>query len=534
MRYQPHHTILTLMALILTLDVTVSTARSLDETANAGVNPGAPTHSNTLVDRGGELQGAQQLREFFTGDLPSMGAVGEREALKTFYEQRSYDPFWTHEGQPNAKAQQAARYLSGVAADGLEPADYPVPRFSDLSKLPEDEVRMGLSVIAFARHARGGRVAFNRVNDAISYNPDVPDPERVLAGIEAATDVRLELEFYLPAHEGYRALKAKVAELRRGGSSTSHSGLLDTVIANMDRWRWMPRDLGRTRVEVNIPDYSMKVIADDRVIWTTRVIVGKPGEMATPLLSSTLQYITINPTWNVPPSLIRKEYLPALKADPSALRRLGLVMSRGSDGSLQMHQPPGPRNALGKLRFSFSNKFSVYQHDTPNKALFAQPARAYSHGCIRVKDPDKYAEALLSFSQPQENHTAERIRSLYGDEETHIKIKAPIQVHLTYQTAFVDAAGEVQQRADIYGWDKDHLTLLRGGELVAAKAPPTGTGTAAKPQRAVAEASPKPTSQASALGRRSASGGRSADRHFRTYSYSNLTADAEARRPDSF
>ena len=254
MRYQPHHTILTLMALILTLDVTVSTARSLDETASAGVNPGAPTHSNTVVDRDGKSQGAQQLREFFTGDLPSMAAVDEREALKTFYEQRSYVPFWTHEGQPNSKAQQAARYLSGVAADGLEPADYPVPRFSDLSKLPEDEVRMGLSVIAFAQHARGGRVAFNRVNDAISYNPDVPDPERVLAGIEAATDVRLELESYLPAHEGYRALKAKVAELRRGGSSTSHSGLLDTVIANMDRWRWMPRDLGRTRVEVNIPD----------------------------------------------------------------------------------------------------------------------------------------------------------------------------------------------------------------------------------------------------------------------------------------
>jgi L,D-transpeptidase YcbB len=280
----------------------------------------------------------------------------------------------------------------------------------------------------------------------------------------------------------------------------------------------MPRDLARTRVEVNIPDYSLKVIADGRVIWTTRVIVGKPGEMATPLLSSTLQYITINPTWNVPASLIRNEYLPALKADPSALRRLGLVMSRGPDGSLQMHQPAGPRNALGRLRFSFPNKFSVYQHDTPNKALFAQPTRAYSHGCIRVKDPDKYAEVLLSLSQPQENHTAERIRSLYGDEEIHIKIKAPIQVHLTYQTAFVDEARELQQRADIYGWDKDLLTLLRGGELVAAK-PPT-----------------KPTSPGSASGQKYASGGRSADRHFRTYSYSNpfTTAEAEARRPDSF
>ena len=150
--------------------------------------------------------------------------------------------------------------------------------------------------------------------------------------------------------------------------------------------------------------------------------------------------------------------------------------------------------------------------------MFAQPARAYSHGCIRIKDPDRYAEVLLSLSQPQENHTAERIRSLYGDKETHIKIKAPIQVHLTYQTAFVDEAHELQQRADIYGWDNDLLTLLRGGELVVAKAPP------------------KPTSPGSASGQKYASGGRSADRKFRTYSYSDLvtTVEAEARRPDSF
>ena len=513
MRYQPHDTILTLTALILSLDITVSTARSLDEIANAATNAGAPTNSYAVVARGTE-----QLRDFLTGELPGLGTAGDREALRTFYEQRNFVPLWTGDGKPTVKAELAARYLSGVAADGLEPADYPVPRFSDLSKLAEDEVRMGLSVIAFARHARGGRVAFNRVNDAISYKPEVPDPERVLAGIEAAPDVRLELDSYLPAHQGYRALKVKLAELRQRGISTSHPGLLDTVIANMERWRWMPRDLARTRVEVNIPDYSLKVIADDRVMWTTKVIVGKPGEMATPLFSSTLQYITINPTWNVPASLIRNEYLPALKADPSALRRLGLVTSRGPDGSLQMHQPPGPRNALGRLRFSFPNKFSVYQHDTPNKALFAQPARAYSHGCIRVKDPDKYAEILLSLSQPQENHTAEGIRSLYGVKETHIKIKAPIQVHLTYQTAFVDEAGELQQRADIYGWDKDLLTLLRGGELVVSEAPP------------------KPTSSGGASRQKYASGGRSADRQLRTYSYSNLftTAEAEARRPDSF
>jgi murein L,D-transpeptidase YcbB/YkuD len=129
---------------------------------------------------------------------------------------------------------------------------------------------------------------------------------------------------------------------------------------------------------------------DGKPVWSTRIVVGQPGKHATPLLAETIKYITFNPTWNVPPSTIRNEYLPALARDPTALARIGLRIGRNSDGSIRIYQPPSDRNALGRVRFNFPNQFLVYQHDTPDKYLFGKAVRAYSHGCMRVENPDKY------------------------------------------------------------------------------------------------------------------------------------------------
>ena len=174
---------------------------------------------------------------------------------------------------------------------------------------------------------------------------------------------------------------------------------------------------------VNIPDYTLTVMNNGKSVWSTRVVVGQPGKHATPLLAETIKYITFNPTWNVPPSIIRNEYLPALARDPTVLARMGLRIGRNSDGSIRIYQPPSERNALGRVRFNFPNQFLVYQHDTPDKYLFSKPLRAYSHGCMRVEYPDKYAETLLSISQPEEGYTAQRIRSLYGRGERDVKFE---------------------------------------------------------------------------------------------------------------
>ena len=167
----------------------------------------------------------------------------------------------------------------------------------------------------------------------------------------------------------------------------------------------MPRDLGKTHVMVNIPDYTLRVMRDDKLVWNTKIVVGKPN-LATPIISAEMKFITVNPTWNVPPSIIQNEYLPALQQDPQALERIGLKVEQDRDGNVRIWQPPGDRNALGRIRFNFPNKFLVYQHDTPDKHLFAHEKRAYSHGCMRVQDPLKYGEVLLSLVLPNENYTA--------------------------------------------------------------------------------------------------------------------------------
>jgi murein L,D-transpeptidase YcbB/YkuD len=178
-------------------------------------------------------------------------------------------------------------------------------------------------------------------------------------------------------------------------------------------------------------------------------------------MSAEMKFITVNPTWNVPPSIIQNEYLPALAQDPQALERIGLKIEQDRDGNVRIWQPPGDRNALGRIRFNFPNKFLVYQHDTPDKNLFAHSKRAYSHGCMRVQDPLKYGEVLLSIARPGEGYTQQRLRSMYGPSEHDIRFPTPIPVHITYQTAFVDDAGELQVRPDIYNIDAKTKNLIK-------------------------------------------------------------------------
>jgi murein L,D-transpeptidase YcbB/YkuD len=247
------------------------------------------------------------------------------------------------------------------------------------------------------------------------------------------------------------------------------------IIANMERWRWIPRDLGKAHVVLNIPDFTLRVYNNGATVWHTRVVVGKVGT-PTPLLSETMKYITVNPTWNVPPSIVYNEYLPALQQDPTVLKRMGLNLQQRPDGSVHISQPPGEANALGRIRFNFPNRFLVYQHDTPDKHLFAHTKRAYSHGCMRVQDPARYAEVLLGITLPGQGYTQERIRSLYGHSEHDIRFPTPIPVHITYQTAFVDDAGHLQIRDDLYGRDARLLAALkedrRIGEIPVARAQP--------------------------------------------------------------
>jgi murein L,D-transpeptidase YcbB/YkuD len=162
---------------------------------------------------------------------------------------------------------------------------------------------------------------------------------------------------------------------------------IDLVIANMERWRWYPRDLGADHVIVNQPDFMLKVIHNGSQVWTTKVVIGNPAaSKQTPLLSETMKSITINPTWNVPPSIVYGEYLPALARDPTVLARMGLNVTYGRDGSVvNISQPPGGTNVLGRVRFNFPNRFLVYQHDTNEKFMFAHEVRVDDAGKLQTR-----------------------------------------------------------------------------------------------------------------------------------------------------
>jgi L,D-transpeptidase YcbB len=252
------------------------------------------------------------------------------------------------------------------------------------------------------------------------------------------------------------------------GPRPSH--VADIIMANMERWRWMPHDLGKTYVIVNLPDYSLRVMNDGKEVWKTKIVIGKPG-MPTPIMTGTMKFITINPIWHVPPSIVNREYLPALAQDPTVMSRMGLVVDHNRDGGISIWQPPGDKNALGRIRFNFPNKFLVYQHDTPDKYMFAYAKRAFSHGCMRVLNPPKYAEVLLSLVRPNDHYTIERIEKMYGPSEINIDFPTFIPVHLTYQTAFVDDAGKLELRDDVYGRDREVLALLQGPERRVADIP---------------------------------------------------------------
>ena len=410
---------------------------------------------------------AEKIRDFFAASSDRIFTnKKERAAAEAFYQSRNYAPVWLDKGIENARAISAIARLKNADADGLELSDYKIPTFAGLAPeaLAEADLKLTQTVLTYARHVQAGRFPYTRVSRNIELPQAAPETADVLNAVAATQDAGKVLDAFSPQHEEYRKLKAMLAELRgaAGAKKGDASRQIETILANMERWRWYPRDLGSAHVIVNQPDFTLRVMHDGAQVWTTRIVIGKPS-MPTPLLSETMKYITVNPTWHVPPSIVHNEYLPALAQDPTVLSRMGLRVSY-SGGGVSISQPPGPGNALGRIRFNFPNRFLVYQHDTPDKYYFAHEVRAYSHGCMRVQDPAKYAEVLLNIVHPEEHWTAARITRMFGTAEQNLQLQpTPVWVHLTYQTAFVDSAGKLQMRRDIYNLDSRTLAAMKNG-----------------------------------------------------------------------
>jgi murein L,D-transpeptidase YcbB/YkuD len=264
--------------------------------------------------------------------------------------------------------------------------------------------------------------------------------------------------------------------------TSGNSAKIRAILVNMERWRWLPHDLGPYYVTVNIPEFMLRVVDDNKTVHSTRVVTGKPDKQ-TPVFSGEMQEIVFNPFWNVPTSIKVEEIRPYLREEAAwffsgsgwntsvferhklRIRYLGRDVDPGAVDWNQMdirnfeiYQPPGPDNVLGHVKFVFPNKHDVYMHDTPQKFLFAQPVRAESHGCMRVENPDQLALILLKHDQ---GWNEARVASAIADGyDTHVALRQRIPVHITYFTLKVNEDGSTSNYADIYGHDARIVAAL--------------------------------------------------------------------------
>ncbi len=254
---------------------------------------------------------------------------------------------------------------------------------------------------------------------------------------------------------------------------------ITTIRLNLDRLKWLNEREGQRHVIINIPDFQLYFEEDGAMIQTMRVITGTPRH-PTPIFSDTVEYIVLNPYWNVPKSIIQKEMIPKLIRNPNAMSRQRIEVYTGwgkdaqkinpasvnwSQYRYSKHMPyrfaqtPGTHNALGKVKFLFPNKFSVYMHDTPTKPLFKKNKRAFSHGCIRLQQPRALLKTFSTFNSNIDFEKAQK--RLKGKKKKYFTLKEKVPVDVIYLTAWVDYNGKLQFRNDVYGYDEMQLKSFR-------------------------------------------------------------------------
>jgi murein L,D-transpeptidase YcbB/YkuD len=364
---------------------------------------------------------------------------------------------------------------------GLDPTRYGLQRFQqivthaeenkhryELAKVADIDTRLTYAYLQFAADLLGwsGNPKAIYTNWVRANNK--ADLAGQLAKAMASNQVRETLEELAPTHPLYKGLQAALARERQ-----TPTGHLDQIRMNLVRWRWMPRELGERYVFVNVPAYQMQVMEGEKPVLAMRVVVGDPKHQ-TPLFDDEMTTIVFSPNWNVPESIIRKEMLPRLVDDPGYLERQDIqvvgtsgqvIDAEGVDwgdesaiAGLHFRQEPGPKNALGLVKFQFPNPFDVYMHDTPQDALFNKERRALSHGCIRLENPVALAEYVL---RDNPDWTTEKISAAMNAGQEHaVPLKAHLPVHIGYFTAWVNPDGSVTYTDDPYNLDENQSRIF--------------------------------------------------------------------------
>ncbi len=438
-------------------------ADATDWLANAEIKISRAVLSYANDARGGRLN-PQQLSENLD---PTLVLPNPSEVLGSFAF-RSDAAAYLRSFQPDSPQFEALRQLLIEARGGKQPE---TPKQPDVVVIPDGPLlKLGVEdpQVALVRA---------RLNVPAGANENLYDQD-VLAAVR---------QFQI-AHGGSPdgMVGPGTRRMLNGQSAPQHvdnRGKIDLLIVNMERWRWLPRDLGPFYVTVNIPEFMLRIVEDGKVVHETRVVVGKPDKQ-TPVFSDEMEEIVFRPNWYVPNSIKTEEIAPYLYQgggffgggwDTSVLRRHNLHI-RGVNGRdidpdsidwgrtdirrYELYQPPGPTNVLGLVKFRFPNTHDVYMHDTTQKNLFAKTVRAESHGCMRVQYPDQVATLLLGHDQ---GWTSARVDSaMNGMDDNHVALQHHIPVYITYFTAKVNDDGTLSTYRDLYGHDARMIAALNG------------------------------------------------------------------------
>jgi L,D-transpeptidase YcbB len=470
---------------------------------------------------------ADLLRKKLSGTTVQAGDDALRaEPLRRIYAARDYQPIWTGSETAAANAKLALDALGNADAEGLRARDYRTAQLTESYPAGDDknaalELLLTDSLLRYARDLRSGRARSVEV-EADAGLPSVEfNYGAALAGALADGALSSFLDDLAPNHPEYARLKKALSRYRAieaaggwptlppeatldGGDAkllrarltvedeTAVDGDLTEALkryqvqnglnadgvlgprtlaalnvpvstrigqirANMERWRWMPREFEPRRIVVNVPGATLNYFDNGSIVLSSTVIVGNLAKR-TPIIRAEAMAVTVNPVWYIPASITWNEIVPRLRRNPYYLQNQGYVVSGG-----QIRQPPGPRNALGRIKFEMPNNFGVYLHDTPSKALFARDSRTLSHGCVRVEQIAPLASLALS----GDAHTMmdELSDIIETRKTTRIPLSERIPVYMLYWTAIADDDGHAGFPRDVYGRDPRLLAALSGAQV---------------------------------------------------------------------
>ncbi len=424
--------------------------------------------------------------------IRSRAHADDLAALESLYAKQDGSPVWVTDTGFSAKAKAVIGEINNAADWGLPQEGFDLPSAADAPATSEakaaDEVKLDLAILKYARFARGGRVSPARVSVIFDQKPHLRDPKLVLAEIQVSSEPDAYLRSMHPKQEQFEQLrqalvKARAASKAKGRKPESEPAV-QRLVVNMERWRWMPPELGSYYVWDNIPAFTVRVMKGGKSIYVEKAVVGQL-KYATPVFSADMRSIAFNPDWTVPDTIIREDLGPRLRQgglfgpDTSVLSEHGLKVSyqgrpidpdtvdwgRANIFQYTFTQAPGPDNVLGKLKFNFPNKHAIYMHDTTQPEFFNETVRSLSHGCIRVKDPDRLAQLLLA---EDKGWSGDQVKSLLAKGNNSIvPLSRPVPVHLTYFTAVVDEQGKMQTlRRSLRAGQPDGRGAVRQGRQV--------------------------------------------------------------------